>query len=185
MAADKVELGAVLASLAKTGRLDKGDKRWISLKIEEQNKQEKTLALFKALETNQDLPLIIMFLGGAAAASIIELIKKIEASQTEEEKKTLLQQLAGVSEDVLDIGSFLSGGLLGWAAQELIVGQKLKELHEGNPPKNWVDYAANTASSLSIGVSAFAASLLVLRAIFGNSSKDGGMQSLAGLAGIL
>lgn len=179
---DKIEIGEVLAGLTKSGRLDKNDKRWITQKIAEQNYHDKTMALYKALETNPDLPFILMFLGGSASASAIELYKKWKNEQDPAVKKSLWQQLASVGENALDIGSFLTGGIIGWAAQELVVGEKLKGIHDGNPPKNWVDYAVNTASSLSIGVGAFGASILVLRAIFGNSTKDGGMASLAGLA---
>ena len=176
-----VDMGEVLAGLTKTGRLSKGDKHWITVKLQDEHRHQRNMQFLKTLESNPDLPFVLMFLGGAVGAAMIELVKKIESTTDEEKKKTWQQELAGLGENLLDYESLITGGIVGYMVQEQVIGNSLKNLHEGNPPKTWVDFAANTASSLSVSISAFGASILVLRAIFGNSSKDGGMASLAGL----
>lgn len=181
---DQVDMGAVLANLNKSGRLSKNDKRWVTTKLSEQNRHERNMQFLKTLENNPDLPFVLMFLGGTAGAAIVELYKKIKESKSPEEKKSWESQLAGLTENIADYESFMLGGVLGWVGQELLIGQKLKQIHADNPPKNWVDFAVNSTSSLSVGIAAFGASILTLRAIFGNSSKDGGMASLAGLAAL-
>lgn len=178
---DQVDMGDVLAGLAKSGRLSKNDKRWVTSKLESQNRHQRNMQFLKTLEVNQDLPFILMFLGGTAGAAIIELTKKIETSTNPTEKKTYEEQLASLAENFLDYQSFMMGGVVGWIGQELVIGQKMKTLFTENKPVSWVDYAACTASSLSIGIAAFGASILTMRAVFGNSSKDGGFAQLAGL----
>lgn len=182
MGNDNVDLGEVIAGLSKTGRLSTNDKRWVSQKLYEQQRHERNMQFLRTLEVNQDLPFILMFLGGTAGAAILELRKKIAESDDEEQKKTWKQQLAGLTENILDYESFMLGGVFGWVGQELTIGQDLKKLYQGDSkPQTWVDFASATASSLSIGIATFGASILTLRAVFGNSAKDGGMASLAGL----
>lgn len=181
---ERVELGAVLAQMVQTGRLSKSDKRWVRQQIETQRKHERNMKMLSVIEHNEDMPYIIMFLGGAAGVAIMQLIKKLEnPDATEAEKKTWQAQLAELTENFLDIQSFLSGGLGGWALQELAIGDKLEKLYEDKAPSNWVEFATTAAQSTAAGISAFGASMLVMRAIFGGStSKDGGvMAQLAGL----
>ena len=130
-----------------------------------------------------------MFVGGTAGLAMIDLYKKIkeaDAAGDAAQKKTWQQQLADIGEQILDVQSLLTGGIGGWALQEALVGTKLKQYFEGdNKPKTWVDYATSAAQSTAGGIACFGASILVLRAIFGTSTKDGGMASLAGLTAIL
>lgn len=171
-----------MAGLQKSGRLSRNDKRWLSAKLEEEHKHQRNMVFTQALGDNPDLPYILMFLGGISSAAVADLIERIASGKlSEEEDKSLKQELAGYLENASDIMGFFSFGLTGWAVQEVLIGQKLKTIYEGDNPKSWVEYAVSSVKAISAGTAAFAATILTLRAIFGNSTKDGGMANLAGL----
>lgn len=184
METTEIKIGEVLQGMSKAGRLSKNDKRWVTTKLDEQRRHELNMKLLQAFETNPDLPFVLMFLGGAASAAALEIIQNMKDAQKAKESgdknwtdMLIPEGMESQASAMYDVWSMFGGG---WVIDK-VVGDQIKGLWENKAPKTWVDVAVTTAQSLSISVSAFGASILVLRAIFGNSTKDGGMASLAGL----
>lgn len=182
------ELSTAFGEMLKAGNLTTNNKRWITERMHEIQAHERNNEVIRALGNNPQLPWIIMFLGGTATAGAVELIEKwryANSTGDTKAKKTIEQELATVIEPFLDISSFLTGGIGMWYLQENLVGQKLKAIIDDSPPKSWIDIAAVGIKSTSVGIAATSLVMLTLMCVFGGSSKDGGMQSLAGLAAIV
>lgn len=175
------EIGQILAAIAREGKLTEADKRWISEKIDQANKHERNMALLEALK-NPDFYLLTMFLGGFTInQASVQYAKVMKTKEQKDDYAKAVEQAKGMLESFADIESFLIGGIAGYAVQE-VVAAKMGDLFGGDKqPKSWVEFGNQAVQTYSLGISAFSASLLTLRAVFGNSTKDGGMASLAGL----
>jgi len=190
MADNPRTLDNVLAAMTAAGKLDAGDKRWIREQLEIERKHQRNMAIIKACGDNSDLPFVLMFLGGslgiAASALANKIIEKLKTNTDDPKKnetqiKEMTRQLAEMMDKYTDFQALMMGGLGGYLVGDALKDQ-LGDAFTGNrSPKTWVEYANATVMSVSAGSAAFAASILTLRAIFGNSDKDGGMASLVGL----
>lgn len=175
---ENININDVLAGLQKSGRLNKNDKKWVTGKLEEQRQHENILALTKACGDNPDLPFVIMFLAGTLGLSITTFVDNIGKKEEDKDTQTARDLLNKYGEKGLDISILFMGGLTGGLAKERIKDEIFGDFGD---PDNWVSYATASLKTLTGGVTVFAASILTLRAIFGNSIKDGGMASLIGM----
>lgn len=182
------QLGSVMAGLASAGKLTANDKRWLTQKIDEQRAFEGKLKFIDACATNPDLPFLFMFLGGLTLNTAVKLVEM--AGQGDQQATAELEKLTtGDKGAILFESAFKNTFGMLFTPQLTNLGWKLLEKDadamfgskKDEEPDTWVGFAVSSVRGLSISVSAFAASILVMRAIFGNSSKDGGMASLAGL----
>lgn len=172
---DKVNVSGVLAQLGEKGKLSKGDKRWVTQKLTEQRRHELNISLIQACGENPDLPLLLMFLGGTAGVAAADLLKKLS---NRDENGNIIEDTANRYFDFLEslqspVGLYITKGTV-----DFLTGDGDSDFGK---PGNWVEFATGSLKSLSQGVQIFAGSLLVMRAIFGGGTKDGGLASLAGL----
>lgn len=198
-----VDMGDVLSGLTRSGRLTPADKRWISRKLDEQKRHEANLAFIAACGQNPDLPFVLMFLGGGSALVLGETLDIVGAGMDQDkraawytertanmtaEQKAEFDKLVTYLQFGETIGDYLAVFGAGIASFyiEKKTDEDLKKLYGDsnmNDITSWVQFCSKGMSTIGMGLMTFSAMILVLRAVFGNSAKDGGMASLAGLMG--
>lgn len=188
----------ILSGVQKKGLLTTNDKRWLKERLDEQRSHELKLAFTNACGNNPDIPFITMFLFGGlstAAGMSIEYVTSKSNNENgdwidniaaekgwDDAQEAEFRSLISRAENAEKIGDFfslltLSPALIG---ANYTLKPRIKEIFE-ETPTTWVGFAASGLKTLGEGLMIFAAAILILRSIFGNSTKDGGMQSLAGL----